>query len=94
MKVIALVMFHFIVASLIVVITYVYGYNDGCKSNEFWKDTVEKYKDLLERQNNDWAEAYTDLQREWLEKYEAKSEYCERQIKILEQMLEKERGEK
>lgn len=94
MKVIALVIFHFIVASLIVVITYVYGYNDGRKSNEFWKDTVEKYKDLLERQNNDWTEAYIDLQREWRKKYEAKSEYCERQIKILEQMLEKERGEK
>lgn len=93
MKVIALVI-YLSVATLIVVIAYVYGYNDGCKSNEFWKDTVEKYKELLERQNNDWAEAYTATQSEWLEKYKATIESYERQIKIVKQMLEKERGEK
>lgn len=79
-----------IIAILIVFIVYVGGYNDGCKNNNLWKDTVEKYKTLLEQQNNDWKKAYTDMQREWLEKYKAKSEYYERQIKILEQMLEKE----
>jgi hypothetical protein len=93
MKAIALVI-YLSVATLFVVIAYVCGYNDGCKSNEFWKDTVEKYKDLLERQNNDWAVAYNDLQNEWLGKYKVTVESYERQIKIVKQMLEKERGEK
>lgn len=93
MKVIALVI-YLIVAILIGVIAYYYGYNDGRGNSDFWQNKVDDYKRLIEKQNNDWAVAYNDLQNEWLEKYKVTVESYERQIKIVKQMLEKERGEK
>lgn len=75
------------------------GYNSGYMNGN--SDTIERFNDWrnsfyarYEANDKDWAEAYTAMQSEWLEKYKATTESYERQIKILKQMLEKERGEK
>ena len=67
------------------------GYNTGFKvATEEAKDDYNKLLRNYEFLNNDWQKECTEMK----ETYKAKCEAYERQINVLKQMLEKERGGK
>lgn len=74
---------------------YSVGYSNGSNDTiESCKDRFESIYALAEQQNEDWATTCNDINESWREKYSKAKEDYERQIKILNQMLEKERGKK
>ena len=81
------------------ILTAVIGYNSGyVNGNRNAIDTFDDWRKSFyaryEESDKDWSEAYSELNNDWQTKYSNTVENYERQIKILNSMLEKKRGEK
>lgn len=91
MKTVILCVVIFIGYIVCIIVANNSGYNTGFKVAT--EEAIDDYNNLLRNYkilNDDWKKECTEIE----EVYKAKCEAYERQIEILKQMLEKERGEK
>lgn len=80
---------------LMAIVGYNSGYVNGSSNAiESFNDWRKSFYARYETNDKDWIEAYKAMDEDWNAKYKETVENYERQIKILKQMLEKERGEK
>lgn len=78
-----------------IIIGVVVGYDKGCKDCQLLiKEDFDNVLNEYEKMNTEWGKAYNEINEDWKSKFIVTTENYERQIKVLKQMLDKERGEK